>query len=346
MPEIKGAQLKTYSYYGTGGSCDLLLAPAAVGELAAAMAELHKRGVPYFLLGGGTNSLVMDEHWPGAVILFTKMNRLHFAGDKAEVGAGVENSAFAQACLERGLAGAAWMYRLPGQMGGTVRMNARCYGGEISEVVTKVTAVTKTGEVKVYDCQGDPRRSFHSLGMTGGPVPSPGMTAGERVFRGYKDTVFMSNGELIAAVDIALKPGDKTAIQEKMEFCERDREGKGQFKYPTCGCVFKNNYDVGVPSGMLLEAAGGKKLKYQGVEINQSHANFVYNVAADARAIMTMTFKMQDLVYAAFGVWMEYEMEVLGRIPADLHQRFMEKKPQRFKEDKLTALRAQFKKPT
>ena len=42
------------------------------------------------------------------------------------------------------------MYRLPGH-GGTVRMNARCYGGEISQVCSAVTVVTKDGKIKTYD---------------------------------------------------------------------------------------------------------------------------------------------------------------------------------------------------
>jgi len=313
MPILEQARLKDFAYYGTGGTCAVLYAPADVAELAGYMREIQRQGKPYLLLGGGTNSLVMDEPFPGAVLLFRSLARLEVQGERMTVGAGVENSALAQAALASGLDGAAWMYRLPGQIGGTVRMNARCYGGEISQIVTRVKAVTPAGEVVDYT---DPS-----------------------MFRGYKDTVFMSNGHLVAEVQVTLRPGDARLIGERMAFCEKDREGKGQFAWPSCGCVFKNDYTVGVPSGLLLETAGAKSLHQAGAVVSPYHANFVYNQGATSRDILELTLRMRELVYEAFGVWMEYEMEILGHVPEDLAWRIAERKTARFDELALKPLR-------
>ncbi len=320
MPKISDTTLQPFSYYGTGGTCDVLYAPASVAELAENVKEIVKHKQKFFLLGGGTNSLVMDTHWPGAVIIFKNMDKIVFKKNGLMVDAGVVNSELAKACLDRGLSGVAWMYRLPGQLGGTVRMNARCYGGEISEVVTKVVVVTPKGEIKEYN--------------------------DNKVFRGYKDTIFMTNHEIIAQVEMQLVPGEREEILEKMNFCENDRESKGQFVYPTCGCVFKNDYDVGVPSGLLLDQSGGKRLRHKGAEINPHHANFVYNVAADSVGILETTLQMRELVYEKFGVWMEYEMEILGEIPDDLKAAVTEKRPQKWrqKEALIVALREKFNK--
>lgn len=310
-------KLRNLSYYQTGGTCAALHTPASIEELAAVMRGVTERGRPFFLLGGGTNSLVLDEAFSGEVVTFGKLSRLEARGTTIVAGAGIENTAVAQLALQHGLAGAAWMNRLPGQLGGTVRMNARCYGGEISQIARRVTTVTRHGEVVVYD---DPA-----------------------MFRGYKDTVFMDNGEVVAEVELALRPGDPKAVEAEMRFCEDDRVKKGQFDFPSCGCVFKNDYAVGVSSGILLDTAGAKKLKHGGAEVSPHHANFVYNKGASSRDILQVTFAMRQLVYDKFGVWMEYEMEVLGAMAPDLRVRFEEQRPAQWDEGALAPLRAKMR---
>ena len=276
--------------------------------------------MPFFVLGGGTNSLVCDDEWPGAVIALARMQGLRTLDEQGRVfcEAGVENSAFANFAADEGLNGAGWMYRLPGQMGGTVRMNARCYGGEISQIVRRVTCVDLRGNVVVHDDTS-------------------------KVFRGYKDTSFMRTGEIVASVEIQLQPGDTAATRELMKFCEDDRVMKGQFTFPSCGCVFKNDYSVGVPSGMLLEAAGVKSLARGGAVVSPHHANFVFNKGASSRDIMELSLMMRESVYAKFGVWLEYEMEVLGKIPADLDARIREVRARGPETPDLAALRQKFR---
>ncbi len=310
--------LKEFAYYATGGTCDALYEPRSVAELQAAVRAIQAAKAPFFLLGGGTNSLVLDDHFPGAVIVFKYLDELRCDGAKVSCGAGIENSAVARLALERGLTGAAWMNRLPGQIGGTVRMNARCYGGEISQIVKKVTVVTREGEIKIY-------------------------VTPKQIFRGYKDTVFMTNGDLIAGCEIALTPaGDRAAVQAQMDFCEKDRVDKGQFTFPSCGCVFKNDYTVGVSSGVLLDKAGAKQLKVGGAEVAPTHANFVFNKGGTSRDILEISFAMRELVYQAFGVWLAYEMEVLGALPPDLAAKVAEERPHRLDDEQLAPLRKQF----
>ena len=309
-------RLKEVAYYKTGGSFDRLYVPTSVEDLSDVVRETRANGGQILVLGGGTNSLVMDHHWDGMVVIFQQMNEIQFNQNKITVGAGVENTQFALAARDQGLSGAAWMNRLPGQLGGTVRMNARCYGGEISQIVSEVTTVTANGDIKVY--------------------------TDSSVFRGYKDTEFMDNGDIIAQVKIELAPGQQDEIGKEMNIYEQDRISKGQFDFPTCGCVFKNNYDVGVPSGMLLDASGVKNLGSDVVQINPHHANFVYNKGASSQEILQVTFEMRELVYDRFGVWLEYEMEILGRPSPDEVKQLTEKRAQAFRDEELAPLREAF----
>ena len=313
MPTIKNALLKDFAYYQTGGPTDILYQPSNASELAAQLREATSAGIPLYVLGAGTNSLVMDEPFPGAFVVLSALTEAKVVGDKLVCGAGVDNSTIARLALKNGLTGAAWMNRLPGQIGGTVRMNARCYGGEISQIATKVITVTRSGEKKEY---ADPA-----------------------MFRGYKDTVFMDNGDIIVAVELQLKSGDAKEISRVMRHCEEDRQSKGQFDFPSCGCVFKNDYVVGVPSGMLLATAGAKGRKRGGAVVSHHHANFVYNQGANSRDILELTLEMRELVYNEFGVWMSYEMEILGVVPKDLAEALVVVKPQQLKTERLDPLR-------
>ncbi len=303
VPSLK---LSDLAYYGTGGTAVAIHRPDSLTKLADLMRDIASSGLPFFILGAGSNSLVMDEPWPGHVISLDQMQQLHCqpssAGTQVIAGAGIENSALVQYCQDRQLGALAWMYRLPGQVGGTTRMNARCYGGEIGHFICQVHSVDPTGKIHRYKLHEGNR---------------------QQVFRGYKDTLFMRNQHIIAEVIFQLATGDPEKSLAKMQFCENDRQKKGQFRFPSCGCVFKNDYSIGVPSGMLLDRAGVHQLKHDKIAINPLHANFVFNQkAASSKDILEFTFQMQDLVYERFGVWLSYEMEVLGHLPQGLGHRF------------------------
>ena len=92
---------------------------------------------------------------------------------------------------------------------------------------------------------------------------------------------------------------------------------------------------------MLLDRANAHQLNQDHVALNPKHANFVFNKGATSDDIINTTLKMQDLVYQEFGVWLEYEMEILGFIPdALLHKILIKREPQY--NEKLFALRKEF----
>ncbi len=314
--------LKDISNYKTGGSCLRLFEPQSRAELCENYREIQQNKWPFFLLGGGTNSLVLDTPWPGAVISFHKLKHVEVRGNRILSGAGVSNSDLCALALKEKLSGLEWMYRLPGQVGGTTRMNARCYGSEMSHVVDVVRGVSFDGTEETY------QRS-------------------DGIFRGYKDTIFMTNGFLIAEVEIQLKRSSESSkMLEKMNFCESDRESKGHFAYPSCGCVFKNDYspEVSVSSGLLLEQAGVKGLQRGKAAVSPKHANFIYNTGdASSSDILELALEMRERVWEHFGVWLEFEMELLGKIPENLRERVVEKRQPNYKRSLLAEIRAQFK---
>lgn len=299
--------LRQHSWFQTGGECDIFLQPESENELQNMLRWLHEDKVPFFILGAGSNSLVMDNLWKGAVLSLAAMRELTVEGTQIRCQAGLDNTSFADAALQAGLDGAAWMHMLPGQMGATVRMNARCYGGEMSRIIRSVRAFDFSGNLHEFSTEFQP----------------------ETIFKGYKNTVFMQQDLVISEVVAELIPGSSEKIRQQMDFCEEDRKRKHQFDYPSCGCVFKNDYssDVSVSSGVLLELAGAKDIRSNcGAFVSPWHANFIFNSGASARDILLLSCQMRELVWKSFGVWLEYEMEILGELSADLHFLVSEKR--------------------
>ena len=320
--------LAEISYYRTGGEASLFFAPNTLEELSDQVRFCARRCIPYQLLGAGSNSLVSDVFYPGAMISLQQLNHLQVKGERLICGAGVDNTKLSETAFESGLAGLGWMNGLPGSIGATARMNARCYGGEISQVVTGVTVVDSAGQIHQLDLSSKKLR--------------------EQAFKGYKDTRWMKTSEIIAQVELTLLPErhpEKTL--EKMRYCLEDRRSKHQFDYPSCGCVFKNDYrtEVGVSSGLLLDLAGAKRVSSLRVAVSEYHANFLFNLGgASSRDILELSFQMRELVYQEFGVWLEYEMEFLGVMPKDLAATFKERRIENFKIDRLMEARQLFHK--
>lgn len=308
--------LKHYSYYKTGGRCNKIISPSSIEELADTIQRLYKDKIPYFVLGSGSNSLIMDDHWPHAVILFGKMNRIRFEEGYVYAEAGVENSYLVEQCAEYGRDGLTFLAYLPGQIGATVRMNARCYGSEVKDVIYKVVSVSKQGEIHNHE--------------------------GQASFYGYKATRFQKDGDIVAAASFHTTLGEKEDILDRMLKCKKDRASKNQFQHPSCGCVFKNDYNLGLAAGFLLELADVSEFNTKTVEINPLHANFVFNKGATSRELLETTLKMREKVYKRFGVFLEYEMEILGLVPSDLKDRVQEKHPHKITQESLENLKRQF----
>ena len=149
---------------------------------------------------------------------------------------------------------------------------------------------------------------------------------------------------IIARVSFDLEAGEPSAIETAMQRCLEDRQQKGQFLFPSCGCVFKNDYseDVSVPSGMLLERAGVLGRRWKNAVVSSKHANFVFNQGASSRDIIELTLQMRERVWEEFGVWLQYEMEFLGDMPKDLEAQVQKERLPQYQTEKLRNLREAF----
>ena len=188
---ITDAPMKERTTFRTGGSADLLILPADTEELQAVLRLLSQLRSPFFLLGGGANLLVSDDGIREPVISLEKMNRITVDGCRITAEAGASVEAVCTAALGSSLSGVEFLYRLPGSVGGAVRMNARCYDRSICEVLEKIVYFDKNGEPM--------RRTPEDGGF------------------GYKQSPFQENGTVVTAAVFRLREGNPPQIEHSAE---------------------------------------------------------------------------------------------------------------------------------
>jgi len=284
----RGWPLAACTTYRIGGAAELALFPQDVEQVAAAARLLGELGLPWVVLGGGSNVLVSDRGVRGAVMLTTELSRLSVEGTRLTAGAGADSHQVAVAACEAGLTGAEFLSWLPGSIGGACLMNARAHGGEVSGVLRRAVTVDRQGRVQ-------------------GEAVTPDQ------FR-YKQSPFSARQLIVAEVTLELAPGDRSQVQRSMDRIEAARRANHEMDFPSCGCVFKNDYDIGVSSGQLIDECGLKGYTVGGACVSPYHANFVINRGdATARDVRAVIDHVQRAVAAATGLTLELEVQLLGQ---------------------------------
>lgn len=281
--------LATVGYYGIGGEARRVIHPRSVAELAAALDRCRQLGLPVIVAGKGSNMLFSDEEFPGAVIVLDAMNRMFRVSDELFFcEAGVENTDAALMLQRAGRSGGEWLYRLPGAIGATVRMNGRCYGREISGVTRSVVTVGLDGAVR--------------------------WRSAAEVFLGYKETSLMRSPEIVVGAMLEFAGGDDPdAIGARMREFGDDRDAKHQFDFPSCGSTFKNSYEAGRPSGQIFDALGFRGRREGGAQVSDHHANFIFNTgAARAADVLKLCSAMRSAALEQAGAALELELQCAG----------------------------------
>ncbi len=287
--------LSSVGYYAIGGRGRWFASPRNLRDMAALLAWCRRREVPVIVTGKGSNMLFSDEDFPGVVVSTGSMRRMFWISEhELFCEAGAENTDVAIELMKSGRTGGEWLYRLPGMIGATVRMNGRCYGREISEVTVGVVTAGLDGTVRWRGREG--------------------------VFLGYKETSLMQSPEIVVGVVLEFRESKETdEILLVMDGYGKDREAKHQFDYPSCGSAFKNNYAAGRPSGQIFESLGFKGRSIGGARVSDHHANFIFNTGgAKADDVLRLAGMMRTAAREHAGADLDLEVQCAGSFDAAL----------------------------
>jgi UDP-N-acetylmuramate dehydrogenase len=298
IPNFKGElrrnePLSRHTSFRIGGPADLLAYPADRDDLAALLGEIRKQGLPYFILGGGTNLLVKDGGFRGVAISLQRMKTIRIEREYRSIGGTfavvfVEAGAFLAKllsfALEEGLKGLEFAAGIPGTVGGAVCMNAGTAAGEIGDVVESVSLLSPEGTLVA---RGRDQIRF-----------------------GYR-TSSIPEGHLIVDVRLILRRDDKNKITLRVREIINARKQSQPLGLPNAGSVFKNPQEES--AGKLIEAAGLKGKTVGGAQISEKHANFIVNLGnATASDVLTLMELVRQTVLDVRGVRLEPEIKVIG----------------------------------
>jgi UDP-N-acetylmuramate dehydrogenase len=269
-----------------GGPAALFLEPEREADLVAAGDAIAETGVPWLVLGKGSNVLVADGGFPGLVLRLGRAHRWSArAGDRLTAGAAMPLPALAGVALNEGLSGLEFGIAIPGSVGGAARMNAGAHGSDLAAVAERVT---------VFELGTSRARS---------------VSAADAGFR-YRSSELPRDG-VVLDVTVRLRPDAPERIRARMDEIREWRRRTQPLAEANCGSVFKN--PPGDSAGRLIDAAGLKGFAVGGASVSRKHANFVVAgpgaTAADVRSLIR---HVQETVAAQTGIRLEPEVHLVG----------------------------------
>ena len=278
--------MSRHTTFRVGGPADFFVTPKAKEEVRDVIRICKEAGMPYYIIGNGSNLLVSDAGYRGVIVqIYKEMNEVKIEGDLVKAQAGALLSGIAAKALGAELSGFEFASGIPGTIGGACVMNAGAYGGEMKDVLESVTVLT--GEGKIIE-----------LGRN-------------ELELGYRTSVIAKKGYIVLGAVLKLERGDGEKIKTYMDELKEKRVTKQPLEYPSAGSTFKR--PEGYFAGKLIEDAGLRGFQVGGAQVSEKHCGFVINRDhATAADIMELMRQVQIRVKENSGVDLEPEVKRLG----------------------------------
>ena len=275
-----------HTTFKVGGNAAFFVTPEDVEAVKCALKVCRESGVPYYIVGNGSNLLVSDEGFPGVIVqICNKMNAFEIKEGKIKAQAGSLLTKVANQISKAGYTGMEFAVGIPGTVGGAVAMNAGAYGGEIKDVITSALVLTRDGEVS--------RLNKEDLKL------------------GYRSSSVIEQQYIVLEAEFELEKGQIEKIQAICDENTKARVEKQPLEYPSAGSTFKR--PEGYFAGKLIMDAGLRGFTVGGAQVSEKHCGFVINKGnATAKDVLDLIVQVQEKVQETFGVTLETEVKMIG----------------------------------
>lgn len=272
--------------FRTGGAARVLLEPTSEAELAEALDWAKAKALSVFALGRGSNLVVSDRGYDGAVVSLGGLGGIEWDGPRVRAQAGVRLSELVLQAVERGLCGLEKLAGIPGSAGAAVAINAGAYGQEFCDRIVSVRSISPDLAVVQRD------RDTCAFG--------------------YRTSVFHGSEEIILSADLELSPGDRDELRASVRQTQKARLEKQPLDLPNAGSLFKrppNGY-----ASKMVEEAGLKGFRVGNAAISEKHAGFAVNLGgATAQNVWDLSSEVIRRVHEFNGTALEREVVFLGK---------------------------------
>ncbi len=280
-----------------GGPCRELVTVSGASAAAEVLRGWNAAGIPWRVMGGGSNLLVADAGIPEAVLrISSELPDCRREDGTVAASAGTRLDALARFAAEEGLAGLEFASGIPGTVGGGVCGNAGAFGLQLGDVLDRVEVLTRAGE--------------------------RGIRPNGALEFGYRESSLQRTGEVVVRAWFRVQTGDRARLlAEREEILRMRREKHPDWRtQPTAGSFFKNlPPETGGgrrrSAGMFLEKAGAKAMREGGAHVFEKHANIVIaGPGATARDVAKLAVRMAAAVKDQFGLGLEPEVRFWGDV--------------------------------
>lgn len=278
--------MRRHTTMKVGGPAQFWVEPSTVAGLARITKHCADTGLPLRVVGRGSNLLVRDGGIAGVVMCPVRgeFSAIHAEGETVTAGAGVKFKALAAAAQSAGLGNFEWMEGIPGNVGGSLRMNAGAMGWETFDQVVSVTMVDAEGEV-----------FEKSL---------------EEIRHYYRNVPELAHNIAVSAVFKGVpKPDPEIAAAMA---ASKNKRRSSQPVAASAGCIFKNPEGIG--AGQLVDEMGLKDSGVGNAKVSEVHGNFIVNEGkATARDVLDLIDRIKGVAQDERGIQLETEVQIIGQ---------------------------------
>lgn len=283
MKYEENVDLKKLNTYRIGGTAKYLIKPSDMEELKNTIKELNEKNMKYYVLGGGTNVILPDKDFDGAIIKLDKLNAFLIKDSCVYAGSGLSLNEFIKKCLDEGYTNFSNLYGIPGSLGGAIIGNAGANGSEMFDDLCAVL-VYNDGLIKLINK--------------------------ENINYEYRNTEFKNSNVIIIGAIFKLIPGNVDESWQMIKENLEKRKNTQPLEYPSAGSVFKN--PKGLSAGKLIDECNLKEKTIGGAKVSKKHANFIINENnATSYDIITLINEIKEEVKKQKNVDLELEQVIV-----------------------------------
>lgn len=280
---LENVSLKDYSSIKIGGNCKWLIKPYDIQHLVELINYLKNNGIKYYVLGNGTNVILDDSYFDGAIIKLDNLKSIHYEDNVVTCDAGVSLPYFVKDTLNKGFTSLGFASMIPGTVGGAISGNAGCYNHEIMEYVKSVKVLNKYSEVITID-KND-------------------------ISFGYRYTSLKGKC-IILSTTFILNKGNVALELHQIQSNNEKRINTQPLNYPNVGSIFRN--PEGYSAGKLIDDLHLKGKKFGDAQISEKHANFIVNLgSASFEDVISLINYIKEKVKDAYNIDLICEPEII-----------------------------------
>lgn len=278
--------MNNHTSFKIGGKADIFVTPEKEEDILFLLKLFENENINYYFMGNGTNLIVKDKGYRGAVIqLFKKYNKIELKNNyiiNAQSGALL--SSVSKFALKNCLKGMEFASGIPGTIGGAICMNAGAYDGEMKDIVKSIKVI-KDGKIFSLDSK-------------------------EADF-GYRKSRISNENMIVLSSELILKKDDYDNIKNKMLDFSKRRTEKQPLEFPSAGSTFKR--PEGYFAGKLIMDSGLRGYKIGGAMVSEKHCGFVINTGnATCSDVINIIEHIKKTVFEKFGVMLNAEVKIIG----------------------------------